>query len=190
MKHNYIFAILISIRLLIAAFDFVNQNWCLDEWSYNYRPNSEVKPLTVLSAKLPSTDPATEVNVVYEGPTSLVAQAAGQNKDRVIDWIEFSLTDDFRIDTFTYGGLHTFWGGDDIISNLFGNIFSLLKKWFDELRIKLLISIELRLVFFLSLYLLSNFLLPKRWKKSGSLTVIGLRVSIVLTICGLVCGLI
>lgn len=58
----------------------------------------------------------------------LLLQAAEQNKDPVITEIDELLSDNFRAYNETYGGLHTFWG-DDIISNLIGNICQLAYKW-------------------------------------------------------------
>lgn len=59
--------------------------------------------------------------------TTILEQAAEQNKDIVIQNVEALLSDNFRLYGDSYVGLHTF-GGDDIISELYDNIGQLICK--------------------------------------------------------------
>lgn len=63
--------------------------------------------------------------------TTLLEQAAEQNKDIVIINVEALLSDSFRQYGYSYDGLNIFWG-EDIPLALYANIGQLMCKWISE----------------------------------------------------------
>jgi len=102
--------------------------------------------------------------------TTLVEQAAEQNKDIVIQDIDTSLEITFSNDS--YVGVHIF-GSDDISYVLFGNIGQSLGKWISEGK-EFLAALMALIVF-----------MPNRLTSCRSLRSSGLRLILFMTLIGI-----
>ena len=106
-----------------------------------------------------------------ERPTSLVDQAAKQNKGIVIQKVAALLMDGIDDYTEPYVGLHTF-GGEDLLTQLSANIVQLIEKYSVKLRSGIFATIAFSIIWL------------KR-RKFGSLLRLGLAIGLTMMLAGL-----